>query len=222
MRAAWTRFATLCITVAIGMGQCISGVCGVGQHACVSHTLLQGMAGEDGIAKPRVNDVARAAASSISPMAMDSIHSAFDVEIVAVWLASSTALVESRSHMDGMPQRECQRRLLQSRQSVLVRVVVGRCATWLPSRPVLRPSVCHARSCTRAPLSRLAVTPCVGSDRYLRKHSVNLGAHTCLPEILDGMQCAKQAGVGATSVNEHHLWQRLCSCLRAGVSAAFG
>ena len=107
---------------------------------------------------------------------------------------------------------------------MLVRVVVGsmRHVVRHRSRSYALVSATPC-SCTLAPLQpTCCVTPCVGSDRYLRKHSVNLGAHTCLPEILDGMQCAKQAGVGATSVNEHHLWQRLCSCLRAGVSAAFG
>ena len=64
-------------------------------RAC-THTLLFRATAlrEDGIAKPRVNDVARAAASgTYRRWQWTASMSAFDVEIVAVWLASSTALV---------------------------------------------------------------------------------------------------------------------------------
>ena len=55
-------------------GAIISGVCGVGQHVRALAHLFETARQEDGVAKPRVNDVARGGERHISPMAMVSIH----------------------------------------------------------------------------------------------------------------------------------------------------
>ena len=94
-----------------------------------------------------MNDVARAAASgTYRRWQWAASMSAFDVEIVAVWLASSTALV-------GIPLThgwDASKRVPKGGFFAVEAVGVGRGGGGLdaprgsPSQPVLRPSVCHA------------------------------------------------------------------------------